>query len=205
MSNGCHYDTGLAMSCVFSYKVQYLLWLTQSTAASNCGLEFPPEQLAPWLWRKSDWYKAIHPLLEREQNPWVIRHRRHVTGLSSFWLLVFASEDMHVAPDGIHALLQEHTAVLLFLPLLLPRLFAFAFVTPGLSCAGWRGSTLYLLCRENNMGNKPSTTAHTAWTRPVCSSSQTKSLSIMQTSRVQVGFLVYLLQDLHKSCVFLEN
>lgn len=70
MSNGCHYDTGLAMSCVFSYKVQYLLWLTQSTAASNCGLEFPPEQLAPWLCRKSDWYKAIHPLLEREQNPW---------------------------------------------------------------------------------------------------------------------------------------
>lgn len=85
----------------------------------------------------------------------VIRHRRHVTGLSSFLLLVFASEDMHLAPDGIHVLLQENTAVLLLLPLLLSRLFAFAFVTPGLSCAGWRGSTLYLLCRENKWEINP--------------------------------------------------
>lgn len=85
----------------------------------------------------------------------VIRHRRHVTGLSSFLLLVFASEDMHLAPGGIPFLLQENTAVLLLLPLLLSRLFAFAFVTGGLSCAGWRGSTLYLLCRENNMGINP--------------------------------------------------
>lgn len=157
MSNGCHYDTGLAMSCVFSYKVQYFLWLTQSTAASNCDLEFPLEQHALWLWRKSDWYKVIHPLLEHEQNPW---GNQAQAACNRFVFLVFASEDMHLAPDGIHALLQENTAVLLFLPLLLSRLFAFAFVTPRLSCAGWRGSPLYLLCRENNMGNKPSTTAH---------------------------------------------
>lgn len=156
MSNGCHYDTGLAMSCVFSYKVQYFLWLTQSTAASNCDLEFPLEQPALWLWRKS-LIVTKSSILSWNMNKihGIIRHRRHVTGLSSFWLLVFASEDMHLAPDGIHLLLQEDTAVLLFLPLLLSRLFAFAFVAPGLSCAGWRGSTLYLLCRENNTGNKP--------------------------------------------------
>lgn len=180
MSNGCHYDTGLAMSCVFSYKVQYFLWLTQSTAASNCDLEFPLEQHTLWLWRKSVWLVQSHSILSWNMNKihGVIRHRRHVTGLSSFLLLVFASEDMHLAPDGIHLLLQENTAVLLFLPLLLPRLFAFAFVTPGLSCAGWRGSTLYLLCGEDNVGNEPSTTADAAWAVTVCSSSQTEGLSI---------------------------
>lgn len=135
----------------------------------------------------------------------VIRHRRHVTGLSSVLLLVFASEDMHLAPDGIHFLLQENTAILLFLPLLLSRLFAFAFITPGLSCAGWRGTTLYLLCRENSMGNKPSTIADTAWTATVWSISQTKRLSIMQTSRIQVGVFGIPTPGPPQNCVLTEN
>lgn len=68
MSKGCHCDTGLAMSGVFSYKVQDFLCLTQSTATSNCDLGFPLEQHAMTLKEVCDCNKAIHPLLE--QNPW---------------------------------------------------------------------------------------------------------------------------------------
>lgn len=48
----------------------------------------------------------------------VIRHRRHVTGLSSFVLLVFASEDMHLAPCcHPFTVTREHSYSSLFLSL----------------------------------------------------------------------------------------
>lgn len=110
MSNGCHCDTGLATSCVFSYKVQYSLWLTQSTAASNCDLGFPREQHCDF--EGSLWLLQSHPSSLGDMNRihGVIRHRRHVTGLSSFLLLVFASEDtLHVAPGGICGVTGAHS------------------------------------------------------------------------------------------------
>lgn len=55
----------------------------------------------------------------------VIRHRRHVTGLSSFILLVFASEDMHLGSRlNPFPITREHSYSSLFLSLSLVALYA---------------------------------------------------------------------------------
>lgn len=205
MSNGCHYDTGLAMTCVFSYKVQDFLWLTQSTATSNCDLEFPLEQHALWLWRKSDCYKVIPPLLEHEQNPWGNQAQaacnRFVFLLTPCFCFWGHALDSRRNPCSVT---RERSCSSLF-----------PSPSPEALCVCVRYSRIVLRWLErqplvpagkgDNTGNKPSTTADTASTVSVCSSPQTKSLSIMQTNRIQVGVIGMPTPGPAQNCRFLEN
>lgn len=114
------------MICVFSYKVQYNLRLTQSTAASNCDLEFHLKQHTRYDFEESlhDCNKVTHPLLKREQNPWGNQAQAACNGFVFLYTPCFCFWG-HALGSRINpfSVTREHSYSSLFLSLSLEALY----------------------------------------------------------------------------------